>query len=249
MKVRRSRAALFAVVLLVVLGVGAAPVGPASATTNAVALYADGTGKLLTTSPVEHTAGPNVVATSPVDGATAVGANTPVVVEFDEAVDPGSVTNETFLVRGGLVEILGSFEVSQDGRVATLKPFTFLRTGVEHEVRLDGITDVSGNPMAPNLFHFTTVDRGNLARTSGVLITASTQFSASFPPTALIDGNLNTSWFTANESVAAGASGAAFSLVSRRRPGSLARHRSGRRHRSRLRTSSHRPQWWRPKGQ
>ncbi|MBI4604567.1 MAG: Ig-like domain-containing protein [Planctomycetes bacterium] len=142
--------------------------------------------------------GPTVVRTSPLDGATAVGANTPVVVELDEPVDPNSVSNETFLVRGGLVEILGTFSVSQDGRVASLQPFTFLRTGVEHEVRLDGITDVSGNSMAPYAFRFTTVDQGNLARAQGVLVNASTVFSASYPASNLVDGNLQSSWFTAN---------------------------------------------------
>ncbi len=151
-----------------------------------------------TTGRVGDVVGPRVVRTSPLDAATEVGANTPVVVEFDEPVDPNSITSATFLVRGGLVEILGTFEVSQDGRVATLKPFTFLRTGVEHEVRLEGISDVAGNLMTPHVFRFTTVDRGNLAQTQGVLASASMEFSGSYPPRNLIDGNLLTSWFTAN---------------------------------------------------
>ncbi|TPW13547.1 MAG: hypothetical protein FD127_1961, partial [Acidimicrobiaceae bacterium] len=140
---------------------------------------------------------PHVAFTSPLDGAVDVGANTPIEVEFDEAIDPTTLSNETFFVTANLIEVLGSFKLAENGRVATFTPFNLLPMAVENVVRLDGITDTAGNPIAPFTFQFSTIDRGNLERTAGVLVTASSELGG-YPPTRVIDGNAFSEWFTAN---------------------------------------------------
>lgn len=141
-------------------------------------------------------AGPLVVTTNPGDGFTNIGSNTSIQVEFDEIIDPTSVTRDTFRVTGGLVEVLGDFSMTGGGRIAVLTPFSLLRSGVEHRVVIDGILDRSGNPMVPHEFTFSTASVGNVAVTEGVLLEASSQ-NGGWPARQVNDGNLQRSWFVA----------------------------------------------------
>ena len=144
------------------------------------------------------TTGPTVVATTPNDGASEIGGNTPVAFQCDEPINPNTVDNQTVRITADLVEVLGSFEFSSDLRIVTLQPFNLLQSGKLHTVILDGVEDVSGNPMTPFEFSFTTAATGNLAESDDVLVEVSSFFSGSFPGRNLVDGNIATSWFTAN---------------------------------------------------
>ncbi|HEX7171171.1 MAG TPA: DNRLRE domain-containing protein, partial [Candidatus Limnocylindria bacterium] len=103
------------------------------------------------------TAPPSVVATTPLDGATDVGTATAVTATFDEQADPASVTESTFTLAEGATPVPAS--VSYDGttNVATLTPSTALGHSLTFLARLDGVTDLAGNPLPVVTWSFTTV--------------------------------------------------------------------------------------------
>ncbi|HEX2716182.1 MAG TPA: Ig-like domain-containing protein [Gemmatimonadaceae bacterium] len=126
---------------------------------------------------------PQVVVTTPPNGATSVAVNTSITVGFSENVLPSSVNATTFTVTPtGGTAIAGTIIV--DNAIATFTPGAPLMTGTTYTVRLtSGITDLDGASLgATYTFSFTTppnqapsanagpsqeVDRGELVQLSG----------------------------------------------------------------------------------
>ena len=103
---------------------------------------------------------PQVVATTPFNGATDVPVNAVVEIEANEPIDPATVNSNSFLVRDNTTfqTVPGSFSVSTNGRVVAFLPAAPFAVGRSHSVFFSsrGMTDVSGNRLTgPSLF-FTT---------------------------------------------------------------------------------------------
>lgn len=115
------------------------------------------------------TVGPTVVSVTPEPDATIVSVNTPVTVEFSEAVDPDTVNEETFLVKkGGFLEVYG--EISVDGATATFTPSTPLAYDSSYTATIKAdVTDVLGHPMTEDYaWSFTTTANLGKARNENV---------------------------------------------------------------------------------
>lgn len=106
---------------------------------------------------------PTVVSTNPASGATGVPLGVRVSATFDEDLDPGSITAQTFLLTDSLgAPVSGS--VAYAARVATLTPDAPLDSLAEYTVRLTtGVTDLVGNPIADDVtWSFTTAASASL---------------------------------------------------------------------------------------
>ncbi|MCL6557480.1 MAG: Ig-like domain-containing protein, partial [Firmicutes bacterium] len=105
------------------------------------------------------TVAPAVTATSPADGAAGVAVSGSITVTFSEEVQ--GVNDNTFkLIRSGDNSVVAA-SVSCDAaaRTATLVPAGDLAAGTRYTVVLTGgITDRSGNALAPYTFSFTTAE-------------------------------------------------------------------------------------------
>ncbi|MFQ5543663.1 MAG: Ig-like domain-containing protein [Nitrospiria bacterium] len=94
---------------------------------------------------------PTVVSTDPADGEGNVALDSLIVVTFSEAIDPATITPQTFDVSGGTK---GTFLVS--GNVVTLTPSRDLRENRTLDVIIKGggsgctscVKDLAGNPLA-----------------------------------------------------------------------------------------------------
>jgi len=100
--------------------------------------------------------------TNPVERAINVPTTVAVHVEFNEPVDPSSVTTGSFIVSDDLLEldVSGSVSVSPDGRLVSFVPDMPLRTGRSHTVSLTGLRDLTGNSTDFSL-SFTTAFTGD----------------------------------------------------------------------------------------
>ncbi len=97
---------------------------------------------------------PSVVATQPTDGAANVAVNEVIGVQFDEPVV--GVGGTTFRVVVNATMIAGAVS-SVDPRIWMFTPSSALPAGMQVDVQLiAGITDYSGNGLAPFSFSFTT---------------------------------------------------------------------------------------------
>src|SRR5205807_2064079 len=75
-------------------------------------------------------AAPAVIAQNPVSGATGVPVNVAISVQVNEPVDPGTVTNSTFVVNDNSVgPVAGSVSVSADGQTINFVPNAPLGVG------------------------------------------------------------------------------------------------------------------------
>ncbi len=98
---------------------------------------------------------------------TGVPVNSVVTLEFDEPVDPVTVSSSTFLVREevNFTNLAGTYSVSGDGRTVTFVPDVPLPAGRRHNIFINnrGIEDMSGNRLASGNFAFTTAADPDLA--------------------------------------------------------------------------------------
>ncbi|WKZ21454.1 MAG: Ig-like domain-containing protein [Candidatus Brocadiaceae baterium WH-1] len=119
------------------------------------AMVANYTWSFTTTAMVDTTP-PEVIGTSPVDGATGVGVNSVIMATFSEAMDAGSITTSTFLVNDGISNIGGT--VSYSGTTATFTPSGPLAHSTTYTATITtGVRDVEGNAMVANYtWSFTT---------------------------------------------------------------------------------------------
>ena len=93
------------------------------------------------------TTAPTVVATNPVDAATDVVLNTNVTATFSEAMDAGTITATTFVVKQGNTAVPAA--VSYAGTVATLDPTSNLAPNAVFTATITvEAMDIAGNPLA-----------------------------------------------------------------------------------------------------
>jgi hypothetical protein len=99
-----------------------------------------------TTGTATDTTAPQVVGVSPPDGFLNVPINARVVIGFDEPIQGTSVNGISLTNGGGPVNALRSF--SDGNRALTLQPTTPLAELTTYTVTVDGVRDLSGNPLA-----------------------------------------------------------------------------------------------------
>lgn len=91
--------------------------------------------------------GPQIVSTTPADGATGVGPGLALTVTFDEPLDPGSVSGATFSLADSVGTPVAS-SVSYSGLTATLTPDLPLDTAHTYTAMVTtGLRDVVGNAL------------------------------------------------------------------------------------------------------
>ncbi|MBN9690461.1 MAG: Ig-like domain-containing protein [Verrucomicrobia bacterium] len=122
----------------------------------------------LTTTP----RGPAVARITPAAGATRVPRVGSVVIEFNEAVNPGTVVNAIRLVRPDNQVVPTSLSLNLANRIATLSPATDLDANTVYRVVLDPtIADPSGLPLeGTREFSFTTVPASTRIATAQLII-------------------------------------------------------------------------------
>jgi hypothetical protein len=90
-----------------------------------------------------------VVNENPFNGASNVPVNTPIMVQTNEPIDPGTVNSNTLFIEDDTTgqEIAGNYSVSVDGRAINFLPNTPLAVSRTFSVFFanEGITDLSGN--------------------------------------------------------------------------------------------------------
>jgi hypothetical protein len=96
----------------------------------------------------------------PPDGARGVFRDSPVVARLSRAVDPVTVSPETFLVMDENGPVPGGVWTSLDGRVAVWTPARLLSAGRLHCVRLAGLRDRHGREL---VVHESAFEPGDLA--------------------------------------------------------------------------------------
>jgi len=97
---------------------------------------------------VPDTTGPTVTEVDPADGATGVAVAANVTVTFSKPVNPSTVTDDTFTVNDGSVNIAGTITVAGDGLSATFDPDSDLANETTYMVTVtSGVTDTNGNAL------------------------------------------------------------------------------------------------------
>lgn len=123
---------------------------------NNVALTVEFTWSFTTGAAADITA-PTVESSSPADGATGVTLNTEVGVVFSEAIDPATLTSDSFKLTkdtGGTVA--GTLKYTNPNTVV-LTPDSNLDTESSHTLTLNtALTDLAGNPLAQVTIGFKT---------------------------------------------------------------------------------------------
>ena len=149
-----------------------------------------------TTGAGPDTTAPVIDLATPVDGEIDIPTNATVSVHANEPLNPLTAGAGTIRVLRGGVPLAGTSSLS--GQRLSFSPTGGFDALTDYTIEASDFEDVAGNVVAPFTSSFTTgtVPAGNLARTDGVIVTSSSQYSTSYPPSRVTDGNLNTSWFT-----------------------------------------------------
>ena len=101
---------------------------------------------------------PEVTTRSPHHGEFAVAVDSVVTVEFNEPLDPLSVTADSFALEDG-TPVTGLITVGADAMSASFDPDADLEADTVYKVLLgEQITDVTGNPLLPTAWTFSTGD-------------------------------------------------------------------------------------------
>jgi hypothetical protein len=101
-----------------------------------------------------------LVSTTPADGATGAGVATPVTAKFDRALDPASVTAQTFTLTGpGGAAVQSTVAYTDSNHTVSLTPAQPLAVGATYTATLTtGILAIDDTPLpAPISWSFTTV--------------------------------------------------------------------------------------------
>jgi hypothetical protein len=94
---------------------------------------------------------PSVVTVNPVDVATNVATNSPVVATFDEAINPLSITSTQFTVSAAGVNIAGAVSLSPLGKIATFQPTAALQVDTLYTATVTNLAaDLAGNTLLAN---------------------------------------------------------------------------------------------------
>jgi Ice-binding-like/Bacterial Ig-like domain len=139
-----------------------------------------------TTGTTLDTAPPKVITENPANLATGVTINSVVRATFDKAMDPLTITNQTFTLINGAVSVNGQVTYDALTRIATFTPASNLLSNTTYTATVTtGVKDLAGNALVsglvPNPWTFTTnagiipaagaVPLGS-ARTFGIMATA-----------------------------------------------------------------------------
>jgi uncharacterized protein DUF4082/concanavalin A-like lectin/glucanase superfamily protein/galactose oxidase-like protein/Big-like domain-containing protein/purple acid phosphatase-like protein/Kelch motif protein len=156
MSVGRDRAPLHAPADSTVGGNGVYRYGPSGfpdQSFNASSYWVDA---VFAQTPPADSRAPQVTSISPANGATSVPVSSKVTVNFDEPLDPSTVSSGSLALTDGAGTLVSS-SVTYDAqtRSATLTPSLPLQTGKTYTVRArggpGGIADVAGNPLAADV--------------------------------------------------------------------------------------------------
>jgi len=120
---------------------------------NAVAQQSPGSGYFSTGAASDVTP-PVLRAVTPPHGSTNVGDNARIVLRFSEPIDPQTITAATAVVSGPQGAIPYSVSLSNQNRDVYLAPNTQLPDGQAVTITVAGITDLSGNAVAPAITQF-----------------------------------------------------------------------------------------------
>jgi hypothetical protein len=104
------------------------------------------------------TTAPVVVSTVPGDGDTGVSVGMTIEAEFSEAMDPATITTDTFVVNDGTTDISGTITYNAGGMLASFTPDAALTQEKTYTAAITtGVQDLAGNPMeADYVWSFTT---------------------------------------------------------------------------------------------
>ena len=111
------------------------------------------------TPPAEDTTPPEVTVTTPVAGATGVATNAPIVITFDEPMNPASLSSSEFTLAGGAeASVPGDLAYDSDTNSLVFTPTSALEVSTLYTVTLTpGFEDVAGNTFAEDVeWSFTT---------------------------------------------------------------------------------------------
>lgn len=98
-----------------------------------------------TTGNVQDVTPPVIALSNPARSATDVAVNAPVIVIFNEPLDPRTVTDATFTVRDSVGAVGGVGALSEDGRTLAFVPNVALAVKRVHTVSVTGVKDLFGN--------------------------------------------------------------------------------------------------------
>jgi hypothetical protein len=144
----------------------------------------------LTYNTLPDTVAPTVVSQSPAAGSTGADLAAPVVVKFSELMNASTINASTVHLRvnGSSTDVAAN--VSYAGSTVTLTPNAPLGYLTTYQVVLSaGITDVSGNPLAPTSWTFTTRQYSYLTDTTPANFAAGTPDANTYI-TTIGDGDL-----------------------------------------------------------
>ncbi len=101
-------------------------------------------------SPVTDTLVPTVSSTTPVNAATGVAINTRITATFSEAMDPSTITPDTFAVTGpGTSPVSGTVDYDAPSRIATFTPDIDLTPSVAYSATITtDVKDLKSNALA-----------------------------------------------------------------------------------------------------
>lgn len=114
---------------------------------------------------------PAVTGTSPAPGATGVAVTANVTGTFSEAMDPATITSNTFTLTAGTTSVPATVTYDPTGKAATLDPAADLPAGTAYTATIKGgaggVSDAANNPMAADkTWTFTTAPATPPAGTS-----------------------------------------------------------------------------------
>ena len=138
---------------------------------------------------------PRINATNPLNGATGVELNKVVSLTFSEAMDPLTITSNTFTLKQGANSVSGN--VVYSGNTASFTPAANLPAGLTYTVTISGAKDLAGNALVADfVWSFTTkvsaaIGAVNLGAAGDYVILAKTAITNI--PTSAITGDLGLS--------------------------------------------------------
>ncbi|MHA7178938.1 CBM96 family carbohydrate-binding protein [Arthrobacter sp. MDB2-24] len=139
--------------------------------------------------PADTTA-PTVTGTSPADGATSAAPASDVTASFSEAMNPATVTANTFtlMAHGSSTSVGAAVALDGTSRIATLNPTADLAAGTTYTARITGgstgVKDAAGNPLASDrTWTFTTAAAAGTSTTVTLTAAADSYVSSGAPGT------------------------------------------------------------------
>ena len=124
-----------------------------------------------TTGATTQTTAPSITAVVPSNNLNNVPINANIQMLFSGPIDPTSVSGTTITVSGGgVTAIPSSISFSNNNQQVLITPQSPLPLSTAMTLTVSGVTDIAGNPVAPQTTHFNT---GANASTAGVGVIAS----------------------------------------------------------------------------